>query len=405
MPSVLVMLFPVNGSVLQWARRSRGYSLSEASEAIGISASDLEEFEAGDRQISLGRLDEMAKAYKQSRSALLRAAPPPLDPQPKYFRSLQSKVVKPSIEVLDIVREARRLQRAISKIMDSAPDLFTHAEIASYKLTDDPEDVAIQERVALGFRHVIPKQHSHDTAYHARRMLIEKSGILVFQKKWNREEGLGVSLYDAECPPSIIVNTHRQKMQARSFTLFHEYAHLLLRQTGISDQRVNDGPHWKVERWCNQVAAAILMPKPALLKYAEQQFADLAPDDWETRDIGTIARRFKVSYAAAGIRLRDCGITDAIDRMDFNLWNADIKSEPQQPKKDKARKSGEFKRSYGRERFHEVGPEVADVFLNALRDEVISTRDAAAFLDLTGTGLRSFAEIAEGGQSRPDSVA
>src|SRR5258708_22518546 len=59
---------------------------------------------------------------------------------------------------------------------------------------------------------------------------------------------------------AICVNDREPTEGAKIFTLFHEYCHLLLRKTGISDENSRN----KVERFCNQFAASFLIPMSAL---------------------------------------------------------------------------------------------------------------------------------------------
>ena len=386
---------PVNGGVLRWARDLLGYSIPKAAAEIGVEPRELTALEAGQRSVNLGLLDRIARAYKQTRSALLRASPPEADPRPRDFRSERSAEISATEDVLLIVRSVRRIQRAMADLLEVDPELFPRAVINTYTLGDETEDVAVQERRALGFKLDVPPRADAAQVYASRRILLERQGILVFQKKWPRREGIGISLFDPGCPPSIVVNTDQQPHQARSFTLFHEFAHLLLRQPGVSDQQVRSGPHGQVEQWCNRVAAAMLMPRTALLAEVETRHAGLPPQQWGLSHIGAIARRFRVSYMAAGIRLKHCGVTDAIDRLGHLLRQSDTAavsqaSDPSRP----------FRQSAGRARFYEVGPEVAEAFLKALETEVIDTREASAILDLNSNALRAFAETAQSGSAR-----
>ncbi len=379
----------ISGPVLRWARGLRGYSLQKAADAIGVPPSELAALETGQNPISLGRLDLVAQAYKQTRSALLRASPPAAAPPPQDFRSVGSARLTASEDVLLVVREARRIQRALADMLEVDPGLFPRADVTTCTLDDDVEQAAKRERKALGLDPDLPSHASAAQVYQACRSLLERRGILVFQKKWPRSEGLGVSLLDADRPPVIIVNTDRQNYQARSFTLFHEYAHLLLRRPGVSDQQVRSGPHLPVEQWCNRVAAAMLMPRDVLLSVVASRHADLKPWQWDLSHVGSIASRFRVSYMAAGIRLKQCGVTDAIDRMAHLIQARDIEPHAQPPGPARP-----FRRSPGRARFYEVGPEVADAFLKALQAEVIDTRDASAILNLNHKSLDTFAELA-----------
>ena len=85
------------------------------------------------------------------------------------------------------------------------------------------------------------------------------------------------------------------------FTLAHELAHLWIGQSGVSDATVRDVPDRETEKWCNQVAAELLVPLAVLR--AEHQ-----PKVLLDGEITRLARRFKVSTLVVIRRLRDAGV-------------------------------------------------------------------------------------------------
>ena len=212
---------PVNGGVLRWARDLRGYSIPKAAAEIGVEPRELTALEAGQRSVNLGLLDRIARAYKQTRSALLRASPPEADPRPRDFRSERSAEISATEDVLLIVRSVRRIQRAMADLLEVDPELFPRAVINTYTLGDETEDVAVQERRALGFKLDVPPRADAAQVYASRRILLERQGILVFQKKWPRREGIGISLLiPAVRRPSwsIPISNHIRPARSRCFT-------------------------------------------------------------------------------------------------------------------------------------------------------------------------------------------
>ncbi len=99
--------------------------------------------------------------------------------------------------------------------------------------------------------------------------------------------------------PIIAINA-QDSYTARMFSLIHEFGHLLLGQTAISDTVYDEViPHQsKVERFCNRLAAETLMPI--------DDFRNAIPADWKSRDdvvIADLAKRYGVSREAVLIRL------------------------------------------------------------------------------------------------------
>jgi Zn-dependent peptidase ImmA (M78 family) len=104
--------------------------------------------------------------------------------------------------------------------------------------------------------------------------------------------------------PVIILNG-ADAPAGRSFTLMHELTHLLLRQGGICDLAPSDDqtPDAKVERFCNAVAAAVLMPASQVLAL----LGDRGKRDWTLDELGLLAKPFCVSREALLVRLVTLG--------------------------------------------------------------------------------------------------
>jgi Zn-dependent peptidase ImmA (M78 family) len=107
----------------------------------------------------------------------------------------------------------------------------------------------------------------------------------------------GFTIYDTNHVPCIVVNKSEDYPVARTFTLLHEYGHLLIRRPGISDE----DPGNPVEAFCNRFAAGFLMPTVALrqlLPYWPNE-----PVEWPSGSVQDWAKKLKVSRHALALRL------------------------------------------------------------------------------------------------------
>ena len=87
---------------------------------------------------------------------------------------------------------------------------------------------------------------------------------------------------------------------AQMFTLAHELAHIWLGLSAVSDTQASQMPENQVERWCNRVAAELLVPLTLV-------GAEYNPHNPLMEEISRLARRFKVSTLVALRRLHDAG--------------------------------------------------------------------------------------------------
>jgi Zn-dependent peptidase ImmA (M78 family) len=173
---------------------------------------------------------------------------------------------------------------------------------------EDPEQVGERIRVALGITvqlQVDWKDSLGRTGFQAWRSRIEELGVLVFQTtRIDTEEASGFAIA-AETLPVIAVN-RKDPPSRRTFSLLHEFVHLMVRVSGISDLESDakrPPEDQRIEIFCNQVAAAALMPKDALLSEPRVIEQGRRSTDWSDGLLSDLARQFNVSREALLRRL------------------------------------------------------------------------------------------------------
>jgi len=246
------------------------------------------------------------------------------------------------------------------------------ARIRKIALSADPEAVAETEREQLGIDVAtqIGWASAHD-AFSQWRRGVEHLGVLVFQLPMPVEQARGFSLTDSGLP-AIVVNSS-DAITARIFTLFHEYAHLLLDAAGVClphEVAEDDG---RIEKFCNHFAGALLVPKAALL--ADERIKQIAHAT-SAADAGLeeLAARFKVSEQVVWRRLQVCGlISTARYRAKLHSWEHQVRT---------SRKKPSFGVSPARRCVGQKGRLFASMVLEAKEHDLITYSDVADYLSV-----------------------
>ena len=309
-----VIRAPVKPEMLKWARERAGRSREDLSRRFP----KIEAWERGDVQPTLRQLEGFAQATRTPFGYLFLNEPPVESvPIPDFRTGVKAQLEQPSPDLLDTVHLCQQRQDwyrdfAVA-VHEPAP-----AFVASARVGDDVVRTAALMRSALGLD--LEERKRLGTWTDALRRFIEQAdelGVLVMvggvvgsnnRRPLDPEEFRGFALADP-LAPLFFVNGADTKA-AQMFTLAHEIAHIWLGQSAVSDSRVCGLPDQATERWCNQVAAELLVPLEVLRSELDAE-ADLA------REMNRLARRFKVSTLVALRRFHDAG---ALSRE--ALWSA-----------------------------------------------------------------------------------
>src|SRR2546425_2639980 len=296
----------VKPSVLRWLRESAGLAVEDIARRLGTSETAVKAWESGDRRPTLRTLEELSVFLKRPLAAFLLPQRPSEPPLPTDFRCLPGKKKLPMGRATRLaIREARRMQGVAGDLTAQlGPPL--RARIRKITLQTDPEAIAEAERKRLGID--LDEQvrwASAHGAFSRWRRAVEQLGVLVFQLPMPVEEARGFSLTDGSLP-AIVVNSS-DAITARIFTLFHEYAHLLLDTAGVCLPHEGAEDQGQIEKFCNHFSGALLVPKAALLTDERTTQITRVPSVADA-DLEELAWRFKVSKQVVWRRLQICGL-------------------------------------------------------------------------------------------------
>ena len=293
----------VTPEMLRWARDRAG----RTAESLRGRFPMLEQWERGDLQPTFKQLEYFAKATYAPIGFFFLTEPPVEELPIPDFRTIAGKAVeRPSPNLLDTIYVCQQRQlwyREWARSVGEEPREF----VGTATVTSDVVRTAQQMRQALGFD--LEARRTCSTWTEALRALISQAdelGALVMvsgvvmnntSRPLDTDEFRGFALTD-DLAPLVFINGKDTK-SAQMFTVAHELAHLWLGQSALSNSDPRSSPSHEVERWCNEVAAELLVPLQVLK--AERVSGELS------LEVSRLARRFKVSTLVILIRLRDAG--------------------------------------------------------------------------------------------------
>jgi Zn-dependent peptidase ImmA (M78 family) len=299
----------VKPELLVWARTTSGLDVGIAAEKIGVREEVLTRWERGEQNPTITQLRSAARAYKRALVSFFLPAPPLEVSLPIDFRRspTMDSPVGLSSRALSELRQARRKREVGIELSESAG--YRVPQVPSGIEPDqDPEEVANEERRRLGFG--VDEQlqlGSADEALSTWKRILENAGILVFQcSRVDIKDFRAISI--AERPLPFIMLNPRDSRSARVFSLFHEYAHLMIGVGGVCEiETYSTIPdRARVERFCNYFAGAFLVPRPNLLGLRSWQGFENSRDADDV--LSEVARRFRVSREVILRRLLTLGI-------------------------------------------------------------------------------------------------
>jgi len=297
----------INPIMLGWARDQAGYSLADAAHKLGLDEARLQALEEGAEVPTFAKLLDLADLYKRPVSLFYLKEPPKGWHPIEDFRRLpgvERTFSPPLTYAIRLARERREVALAVRAELNEPVQTFP----LRATLATNIETLGERLREFIGVTDAA-QQRWDRRAFEGWRALIEAKDILVFVvPRLKMKEMRGTALAETTLP--VILVNGKDRSNGRVFTLLHEFCHLALRQSGVSNMGGdrNDAPNPAVEQFCNAVAAAALMPRDWLLR--EQLVAQKDKVmSWDDDELEALAHRFGVSPEVVLRRLLTLGRT------------------------------------------------------------------------------------------------
>ncbi|MEM3488215.1 MAG: XRE family transcriptional regulator [Nitrososphaerota archaeon] len=356
--------------VLKWLRISSGYEIEDVSKRLETSSEIILEFESGKRTPTLNQLKMLSELYKRPLASFFLSKPKPEKPLPKDYRFLPNRTDKFDKKTIFAIRRSRSLQ-SIGRELSLNIRYETSTKMKKAQLTDNPEIFAAEYRTLFDFN--LEKQKKFRNPYEMFRYLrdvLEDVNVLTFQFPMPIEDARGFALAD-EIPNVIVINS-KDGIEARLFTMMHEFAHILLGETVIDLPEKSLMLRNSIEAWCNAFSASFLLPT----ELAKALFSGNRENLTETSTLNSLSRRYKVSKAVLLVKMLNLNF---ISTQDFK--SALARYIPKEMKKERKSKKV-MNVSADRRCLSEMGTKFISLVANNFDKEFITYNDALSYLSI-----------------------
>ena len=306
----MVIASSIKPEILDWVVEESGYDPAELAQKVGVDHDDLMGWTTGVSAPPKGKVTQILKTLKRSPDIVYLDAVPEEARLKAHFRTM--KVAGASVALnpreVQVVREAHYIQYFVSEMLmrsESGP-MQIPGQLQLQRGGQASAQGAILRDWVTGNQPSVAGREFEEW-----RALVEAKSVSVVMFDLNRVKGeedsstadssrlRGFSL-PHHLAPLVVVCT--DNAHAKTFTLFHELAHLGLHDSETGACHVPIDSSDATEKWCDRVAGAALMPVDTLKEYvASGQLIEGDPD----RMVDLVSGEFKVSGRAAAVALED----------------------------------------------------------------------------------------------------
>ena len=374
---------PVAPGVLTWARRSAGYSDIElAARRLSVKPDQIEKWESGDLDPTFAQLRNMAKLYRRPLAVLLLPeAPKDFDAMRDFRRTGSEGPPAWSPALHSEFKRALSQREVLLELAELAPATVTDPGAFSLTMATDAEAASQEIRRLVGMddwpSSVLRDQRK---ALRAAVEAVERLGVLVLQTRdvpISEMRGFSIS----EWPYPVIVLNGSDWPRPRLFTLLHELMHLALHDGGVCDlherRATNRTDSDRIEHYCNQVAAAVLIPKSSL----ERNLQNFSLSNLNTKDLYELSQLYPASSEVMLLRLIGLGkVTwESYRRLKPELDEIYADRRAEEKTRQRERDSGP---SYYIVKVRNLGQGYVQSVLDAFYARAITSFDVTDYLDI-----------------------
>lgn len=313
----------INHNILRWCREQAGFTPEDVVDLADImpiratknkdeisSVDRLRELEQGTRKPTLSQLKSFAKIYQRPIMTFFLENPPKVEDKLIDFRTIDSLPhEKDSPEFARLKRRLINLQEELSVLeRESGTEPLDFIGVVNTSVDIIEFIKLVRQKLDISFAQQLQAKDDEDL-FKILRDKIQDNGVYVVlegdlgshHSSISTEEFRGIAITDVFAP-LIAINSNDYK-QAMLFTLLHEFAHIWLGDSSVSNVSINTRSVDEKEVFCNKFAAEFLLPAQEVLQKTNLSFS--TDNIFDT--VSTYAKQFKVSIMVMARRLYDLG--------------------------------------------------------------------------------------------------
>jgi Zn-dependent peptidase ImmA (M78 family) len=381
----------ISPATVEWARKRAGLSPEELSVRLrsGISPSHITAWETGHSLPTFSQAEKLANKLHLPFAILFMSVPPKIGVAIPDLRTVhdveQYQLSLASVEMVNDALLRQEWYKEYLEAQESRPVPF----VGKFNVHSDILAVAEDMRQELNLddklRHECATWQQFLTAFVQRAesagVLVMRSGVVRHDtsRKLDTKEFRGFAITD-DLAPVVFINTTDAKA-AQIFTLAHELAHIWIGVSGISNPHIKEArtpPRNVVERFCNRVAAELLVPHAGFQRLWTPA---LSPFD----NAKAIAKYYRVSTMVVLIRAYERHKI-SYDRF-AELMNAEYARFAQ--REEEAVSGGNFWASFSAR----SSPKLTQAITGSVQQGQLPYRDAARLLGVKVSTLNRYIEL------------
>ncbi|GBE20108.1 hypothetical protein BMS3Abin17_00842 [archaeon BMS3Abin17] len=281
-----VLKLNANSEIIEWAIKTSGWEINEILKKLDISKNTYDKWIKRLDNPTFKQLELISWKTKRPLALFFLDKIPSEKPIPKDFRLNPEKEGQFNKKTIFAIRKSRKLQSILKEFGEN----YLGEVIKDLKVStnNSPKEVALRLRKRFGITEELQRKTKDPWSFFKiLRKKLEEEKIFNFQISMPLEDARGFALSD-DLPRVVVVNSG-DLIEARIFTLIHEFGHILLGDTEVSIPNfIDTNSH---EKWCNEFASTFLLP----IEMAKRIFKENDKDLIGYNTLKRLSRKYKVS--------------------------------------------------------------------------------------------------------------